>query len=208
MIRWLAILLAFLIGSAVQAETCTVRVHGMDITIDSDQFVDDDLEVSTGEAWYRAPGNLFRSLTDREPTCTSDVTLTFMASLTETYTPNGYCLDLEDSDVGYLLVPGERNFRGMCVKTVCERIEGTADELNDISGRLTHLFGEPPSIGEIARAETLGATMVMGSEAFAQSQANAIASKVMLAALNAPELATAGTVALIAVNGAAFACGI
>ena len=205
MTRLLAILF-LLLPFAATAEVCTVRVHAMDITIDSAQFVDDDLSISTGETLLSAPRRMLSGLRGTLPPCSSDTTLTFMGSLMETYTPNGYCLEFGDKDVGFLLLPGTRNFRGRCEKTTCERINVAADEVSAINAQMRGIFGQPPSFEEIARAETLGAMAVKGTDRFLRSKLNNAATMTIFTALGAPELLIASSVTVVALQGAAFLC--
>ena len=205
MTRLLALLFLLLPFSAA-ADVCTVRVHGMDITIDSTQFTDDDLTVSTGEQLMTAPKQLWANLRGSLPPCSSNTTLTFMGSLMETYTPNGYCLEFGDNDAGYLLLPGTRNFRGRCEKTTCERINVAADEASALNAQMRGIFGQPPSFEEIARAETLGAMAVKGTDRFLRGKLNNAATMTIFTALGAPELLIASSVTVVALQGAAFLC--
>ncbi len=201
-----AIVLAMALPMAAQAAECSVRVHAIDIVIDDAQFTDDDLSVSSGEKLLTAPSRLWSGLTGRLPRCSSDVTLTFMAGLMETYTPHGYCLEYGDREVGYLLLPGERNFRGRCVKTTCERIDAAAEDLSAITDSIRHVFGTPPSLDEIARSETMGALALKGTDRFVRSSLNTVASQRLTSALAAPEVLGAAAVTVVALKGAAFLC--
>ncbi len=178
----------------------------MDITIDTEQFADDDLSPGLRERLLRSPGRLMDRIKGDEPTCTSDVTLTFMASLTESYTSEGFCLDYTGDDVGYVMVPGEQNFRGRCERTTCQRVDMASDELKQVQDNMTHVFGQPPTPGEIRRAETFGAKLLQGSDRFLRTQANGAASVALTAALGTPAIAAAGIVTLVAVEGSAFLC--
>ncbi|OUD08684.1 hypothetical protein BVC71_12190 [Marivivens niveibacter] len=205
MTRLLALLFLLLPLSAA-ADVCTVRVHGMDITIDAEQFTDDDLTVSTGEQLMTAPKQMWANLRGTLPPCSSNTTLTFMGSLMETYTPNGYCLEYGDNDAGYLLLPGSRNFRGRCERTTCERVNAAADEVSAINTQMRSIFGRPPSFEEIARTETLGAMAIKGSDRLLRGQLNNIATTAIFTALGAPEILAASTVTVVALQGAAFLC--
>ena len=188
------------------AETCSVRVHGMDVVIDETQFVDKELGTGRSERLWSAPERWFSELTGRRPQCRSDVTLTFMASLVETYTASGYCLDLADNDVGYLLLPGERNFRGRCVKTTCEKLVLASEEVEAVNDALSTILGSPPDIEEIARAESLGAMIVKGSDRYIRKKLNATLRSTILTTIGGPHAAAATALTVVALKSATYLC--
>ena len=195
-----------LLPTLTRADECLVRVQALDIVIDSEQFEDDDLTPSKRETLLNWPSRVMDKASGHTPACTSDVTLTFMASLNEVYTSNGYCLEYVDDEVGYIMLPGDRNFRGRCTKTTCERLTGATEDLAAINDRMTSVFGEAPTLEEMARAETPNAMLVQGTDRFIRSKLNATASTALLTALGAPHIATASALTVVAVGGTSFLC--
>ncbi len=188
------------------AQTCTVRVNALDVEIDEGFFADDDLDATRRERLLGWPRRSLSRALGNPPPCQSDTVLVFMAELTEIYRAEGYCLQYGDADSGFLLIPGERNFRGRCTRTTCDRVQGAAAEMIRLSEGVSTIFGEPPDPDEIARSDSAGAMLVSGSERFIRRRLNNAASGAFLTALSAPPVAAATAVTVVAVGGGVFLC--
>jgi hypothetical protein len=118
----------------------------------------------------------------------------------------GYCLT-QDDKTGFFLVPGERNFRGLCRTTVCERVNTTKAETLAVTksianAALTTVTGPAAAV---AVAHKSGAMILSGSASTLITNLNATSSAVVTA-LSTPAALTAVGVSVLAVGGAVYMC--
>lgn len=168
------------------AELCQVRIEAFDFRIDP--------EVLEADANWRE-GLLTLPRWSRERTCNSAEIYAFMEGLADL---DGKCMAYADDDAGYVFLTGERNFRGRCAKTACERVNDTKENL----GALTlAIMGKVVDIAE----HPTGAVIVSGaSDTIIASIGSA--SSAAVAALSTPTVLAVTTVSAVAVGGAVYIC--
>ncbi len=196
-------LLLLLWPALASAQICAVRVNAMDVEIDESAWADDDLAVSRRESLLTWPSRAISRIAGTTPQCRSETVLTFMADLTSVWASSGYCLEEGDADVGYLLVPGERNFRGRCAKTTCDRVLGTADDLTELKDGIDGIFVGPPDPLETLRDDGAGALIVQASRSYFLGR---LKSTVLAAAMSQPAVLAAAAVTVVAVGGGVYVC--
>lgn len=201
-----AALIALGAGSAF-AETCNVRINAMDIAVDPALFVDKSTSATRRERMLAWPGRNLSWLRGNNPACPSNVTLTFLAQLEGLPDTNGYCLAEGDAQSGWLLVPGERNFRGRCSVSTCERVNGTASDLTALTTTVTEFaYGERANEETTGVAHESGALLMSASRSTLQRTMEAGASTAIAAALSSPTALAATALTVTVVGGGVWLC--
>jgi hypothetical protein len=132
----------------------------------------------------------------------------FLATTMRLDQTEGYCLAQDDAQ-GWLLVPGARNFRGRCTRTVCDRVNILADGMAALGtamlGLATGREIETDADAVTAVAHGTGAVLVSGrASAVAASLGQAGAA--LGTALATPSAAAGTAVTVIGVGGAVYLC--
>lgn len=201
----LAILLAALAGAA-QAQSCVARVNAQELIIVPEAMgapspgLRERLLMWPDRTWDRAWGE--------RVTCDSATVTHFLATTMRLDQTEGYCL-AEDEAEGFLLVPGEANFRGRCTRTACQRVEAAAEGGvavgQSILGLATGREVETGGDAVVAVAHGTGAFLVTG-QAPAVATALGQAGAWVATALGTPAALGAGAVTVMAVGGALYMC--
>ena len=203
--RLLAILLLALPGAA-QAQSCVARVNAQELIVvpeaigAPDPGLRERLLMWPDRTWDRAWGD--------RVACDSATVTHFLAATMRLDQTEGYCL-AEDEAEGFLLVPGEANFRGRCTRTACQRVEAAAEGgvavgqsiLGLATGREVQTAGDAVT----AVAHGTGAALISG-QASAVASALGQAGGAAGAALATPAAAGAAAVTVMAVGGAVYLC--
>jgi hypothetical protein len=209
-LRWAGCLAAALTvfgTDAAFADTCNVRINAMDITVDPDQFSDDSATATRRERALAWPTRKLSRLRGNTPACPSNVTLTFLAQMEGLPDTTGYCLAEGDAASGWLLVPGARNFRGRCSVSTCERVNGTAADLQGLTATVTQFaYGERTSGDTTSVAHSSGAVLMSASRATLQRTLEAGASTALAAAMSTPTALAATALTVTAVGGGVWLC--
>lgn len=160
MIRLLAALI--LAAGAAEAQSCVARVNAQELIIVPDAFdapapgMAERLTTWPRRTWDRAWG---------ERTACDSATITRFLGLTLALEETkGFCL-AEDGEEGWLLVPGEANFRGRCRVSVCERVNAGADFAGDVAAGITDALvpgALDPDSGVEAVAHGTGSLILSG----------------------------------------------
>lgn len=185
------------------ADICAIRVNAMDVEIDESVWEDDDLATSRRENLMTWPSRAVSRIAGTTPECRSETVLTFMADLTSVWASAGYCLEEGDDEVGYLLVPGERNFRGRCAKTTCDRVLGAADDLTALTSDINAVFAGPPDPLETLRDDGAGSMVLQASRGYLLGR---LRSTVLATAMSQPAVVAAAAVTVVAVGGGVWVC--
>jgi hypothetical protein len=192
---------------AAQDRACITRVNHQDIVIAPGAIVADP-EVGLRERLWTLPNLTWNRLWGTPAPCDSATTLAFVSGILGYGETHGFCLNVEDSE-GFLLVPGARNFRGLCRRTVCDRVNLIAAEAGAVLGRMTEIVTgrevETAQDGLRALASGTGAMLLSGNgpamvEVLGQTGAG------LGAALSAPGVAAATAVTVLTVSGAVYVC--
>lgn len=205
----LALTLAFLAGPVLaQDRACIARVNHLDIAIAPGAILADP-DPSLRERLLTWPGNLWNRAWGQPAACDSETTIAYLAGILALDEIDTHCLAEAPGDGGWLLVPGERNFRGRCYRTICDRVNETADSGADLARGITRLATgeEVDTLGEgvTAFASASGAMMVTGRASLVLAALGEGAGA-LFTVLSAPAAAGAAAVSVVAVGGAVYVC--
>lgn len=192
---------------AAQDRACVTRVNHQDIIIAPGAIIAEP-DVGLRERLWTLPNVSWNRLWGTPAACDSATTLAFVSGVLGYAETDAFCLTLEDSE-GFLLVPGARNFRGLCRSTVCDRVNLIAADAGSVLGRMTEIVTgheiDSAQDGLRALASGTGAMLLSGNgpamvEVLGQTGA------VLGAALSAPGVAAATAVTVLTVGGAVYVC--
>lgn len=179
-------LIAGLMPSLALADLCQTRIEAIDLEIDPDVL---DADATWRERLITLPR------LSRKRQCNSAEIYAFMQGLADLDTS---CMAYADDETGYVFLPGERNFRGRCTKTACERVNDTKENLGGLTdailGKVAGVTENPAGALVISGASDT----IIGSVGTASAQA--------LALLSSPSVLAATTVSAVAVGGAVYIC--
>lgn len=168
------------------ADLCQTRIEAVDLEIDP-------AVLNADVTWRESLLSLPR--VSRKRACNSAEIYAFMQGLTDL---EGKCMAYADEDTGFVFLTGERNFRGRCSKTACQRVNDTKENLGALTATL---FGKVTDIAE----NPAGAIIVSGASDTILGAAGT-ASTAAIAALSTPTVLAATTVSAVAVGGAVYIC--
>ncbi len=205
--RVLALLsMVVLAAPASAAETCIVKVNALDITVDPAAFATPGVTATRRERLLNWPSHLWNKALGNPNDCPGDTQLVFLTNLFDLPDSDGYCLLDGGSDVGFLLVPGDRNFRNRCVQTTCDRVVAAADGLAEVTASATRLVNGPPSPQLDTLQHATGALLLTGPRAVLRQNLGAAAATVVGAAMSSPAAIAATSLTVVGVGGAVFVC--
>lgn len=201
----LAVLFAAFAGAA-QAQSCVASVNAQELILVPEAMgapspgLRERLLTWPQRSWDRAWGE--------RVACDSAAIMHFLATTTQLDQTEGYCLAQDEAE-GWLLVPGARNFRGRCTKTVCDRVNVVAGQAVGLGAAIAGLVAGRPieSGGDAvsAVAHGTGAMLVTG-QAPAVATSLGQAAGTLGTALSTPAAAGAAAVTVMAVGGAVYLC--
>lgn len=207
---WLSgLFLALALPMAAQAQSdgCVARVDHRDIIIAPGA-------VEGGASSWRErimgwPTGLWNQAWGNPQPCDSGTTIAFLAGISALEDVDTMCLAEAPDDGGWLLVPGQRNYRGHCQGKICTTVNTAVGGGAAIARDVTRLATgrEVDSLGEgvSAIASSSGAMMLTGQSSTVMGLLGQGAAAVT-SALSAPILAGAAAVTVVAVGGAVYAC--
>lgn len=206
MFRTFVTLSLFILAAPVWAENCRAVVNGSDVVVVEANFPSFTDEVKTRERLLNWPSRKWNKAWGTPPACNSGVLFDYLATTVPEDDITGYCLNETDED-GYVLIPGERNFRGLCKKTVCERVNATRDETVDLTASIARSARDKVTQpgGATAIAHKSGAMILSGS-ASALAANLSTAGTTVGAALATPAAMAAVGVTVLSVGGAVYMC--
>ena len=203
----IAAVLSVFAATAAHADVCDIRVNAMDLPVDSEQFSAEDTTPTRRERMLAWPNQRLSRLRGNIPPCPSNVTLTFLAELEGLPDTDGYCMAEGDADTGWLLIPGERNFRGRCSVSACERVVGTAADLQGLTTTITQFaYGERTSDDTTSVAHASGALLMSASRTALQRTLKTGASTALAAAMSSPSAIAATALTVTVVGGTVWLC--
>ncbi len=196
-------------AASAQDSQCGTTVNATEIVIHPDDY---GAQATRRERLTRWPGKALSGLIGGLPDCDSATVIAYLAQTTAARDVDGYCL-AEDDATGFLLVPGERTYRGVCRRTTCERVNTVRDGAISGAGAVARTAGRiavgapdgPAEAAATAVAHGSGAAMVTGT---AGNLATALGSAggALVTALGAPVVAAAAAVTVVAVGGTVYIC--
>ncbi|QFT60261.1 hypothetical protein FIU94_15645 [Sulfitobacter sp. THAF37] len=206
MIRSSLVLLFLISATAANAERCRAFVNGSEVVIEAENFATFADTVKTREKLLNWPSAKWNRAWGSPPACLSGVLYDYLATTVPDNQIDGYCLT-KDDQTGYFLVPGERNFRGLCRSTVCERVNTTKAETvalsKSIASSAVATVTDPAAA--VAVAHKSGAMILSGSASTLIANVGNTSSAVVTA-LSTPAALTAVGVSVLAVGGAVYMC--
>ena len=202
---FLAFILVIVAGAA-QAQSCAAHVNAQELIVVPEAVgapsagLRERLRMWPSRTWDRAWGERVQ--------CDSATIIHFLATTMRLDQTEGYCL-AEDDRHGWLLVPGARNYRGRCTKTVCDRVNVVADGMEILGTTMMSLAAgrrvSSDTDAVTAVAHGTGAVLVSGqAPAVAASLGQSAAT--LGAALSVPAAAGAAAVTVIGVGGVFYLC--
>lgn len=206
MLRPLLALIIVFCASAASAERCRAVVNGSEVVVDSENFANFSDDVKRREKLLNWPARKWNKTWGTPAACDSGVLYDYLATTVPTEEIADYCLTSTE-DSGYFLIPGLRNFRGLCRKTVCERVNTTVDETAEISASIAQgavqAVTEPG--GARAIAHKSGAMILSGTAGTITANLGTTGTTLMTA-LSAPAVLAAAGVSVLAVGGTVYMC--
>ena len=206
-----AALLTLAAAGASHAESlCLAEVNGNEIVIDRDLLGDDAPKASLRERAFNWSASRIDALRGTPPACESELLINFLGTQVAADEVDGYCL-MPNEEQGFLLVPGERNFRGRCAKTTCDRVNVAKSTAVDITLKAAGLKETPPQPAETETdplrgiVHSSGAAILKGGSAYIASSLGS-ATTGLATALSTPAILAAATVSVVAVGGAVYLC--
>lgn len=206
MLRFMLVFIFVSFASHASAERCSALVNGSEIVVDSENFSTFADDVKRREKLLNWPSRKWNNAWGSPTACNSGVLYDYLATTVPTDEIADYCLTSAD-ETGYFLIPGPRNFRGLCSKTVCERVNTTVDETAAISKSIA--LGAVQTVTEPGAARAIahksGALILSGSVGTITTNLGTTGSALM-AALSTPAVVAAAGVSVLAVGGTVYMC--
>ena len=205
------LVLTVLLGgqATAQSRNCIAHVNHQELIIVAGTVVDGNGTTGLRERLFTWPSRTWDSAWGQAPECDSGVTIAFLANMLSLAETEGYCLAEVDDGPDFLLVPGERNFRGRCRSTVCDAVDMVADQSLAVAGTVTSILAgqriDSPAAGVTALASGSGAMLITGQTP-ALIAALGQGAAALTAALSAPTAAAAAAVTVVTVGGAVYVC--
>ena len=189
--------------TAASAQQCRTFVNGSEIVVDASAVDTGGSTENLRERALRWPSKTWNKAWGTPPPCKSSVTIAYLAQNAPEVDVAAHCLStLEDGS--FLLVPGKRNYRGLCRKTVCERVNTTKEEAIGITGRVVGTVKDTVA-GVSSVAHSSGATLLTGSTSYIASQLGSAGSTALTAAAT-PTTLTVVALGAVGIGGAIYLC--
>ena len=129
-------------ASAALADQCRATVNGDEVVIEADNFATFADEVKTREKLVNWPSRTWNRAWGSPVPCSSGVLYDYLATTVPDADISGYCLT-KSAESGYFLIPGARNYQGMCKTTLCEKVNTTKDQGVGIAASIASRLRSP-----------------------------------------------------------------
>jgi hypothetical protein len=206
--RWLLAMLLCLASQTAFAEAtvaCRAFVNGSEIVVKFDPSAS---AITRRERVLGWPGRLWNWGWGSPPNCNSEALIAYLSENVEADQIDGYCLSQSDEG-SYLLVPGERNFRGRCKKTTCELVNATKEEgLALAAGFGGLVVGTNTGLaagGVTIVTHSSGAMIATGTSGYIAGTLGGIGTTIG-GILSAPVVIGAAVVTVVVAGGAVYVC--
>lgn len=181
---------------------CQATVNETEVIVDRSLV---DSEITRREALLAWPDKAINRWRGTLPTCNSAELISHLAGTVPAEEIDGYCLATSETGE-YVLLPGPRNYRGLCRKTTCERVNATRDDAVAMTGSVARGVRDVATHpGTKAVTHGSGAMILSGTGASITTTLST-AGSTALTALTAPVALTAAAVTVVAVGGALYVC--
>jgi hypothetical protein len=187
-----------------QDQTCVARVNGTDIVVAAGAGFDGTGGTTLRERLLSWPRQTWNRALGAPVSCDSETIIAFLGAVLAVDQIDRYCLSYDAETDGFLLVPGVRNYRGRCQKTVCDRVNVAADQTTGFLGAMTQAIWTQQG-GLLGLTHSSGAMLLTGSSSALIETVGGAATSV-LAALSTPAAMTATAVTVVAVGGGVYVC--
>lgn len=190
---------------------CTASVNGRETVVTYDDELAFDTKLGTRERLSRWPGRVWNKAWGTPPACDSRVLFTYLSVELPPKETEGYCLQRDPDDDGWLLVPGARGATAQCSVTTCDRVNAAADGAIDTGAALAELMLTPPPSPAEAVAEpsrllhSSGALVLKGTADWLATSIGTAAPGVT-AALTGPVALGAAAASVVVIGGAVYVC--
>jgi hypothetical protein len=188
-----------------QDQGCVARVNGTDMVVAAGAVITDPDGVTLRERLLGWPRQTWNQAWGAPRTCDSETTIAFLGAVLAVEQIDQYCLSFDAETDGFLLVPGARNFRGRCQKTVCERVNIARDQTTGFLGGMMQAVLQPPQTGLLGLTHSSGAMLLTGQRGVLLDTLGTTATSVT-AALSTPAAMTAAAVTVMTVGSAVYVC--
>lgn len=192
--------------AAAEVRHCQAKVNGREVIVDYEPSAEQDFQVTRRESLSRWPGRVWNWAWGEPAVCNSAVLTAYLGQTLAADEIEGYCLDSAEAG-GFLLVPGERNYRGRCTRTACERVTTTAQQAANLGAYIggVALGANEAGSGLRAIAHSSGASFLLGQSGTFAGAAQA-AGGALATALSAPSVLAATAATVVVVGGAVYVC--
>lgn len=190
---------------------CSATVNGRETVVTYDDDLDFATRLGARERMSRWPGRVWDRAWGAPPDCDSRVLFTYLSVELPPEEIEGYCLDPDPYDEGWLLVPGERGETARCSVTTCDRVNAAADAALGTGAAVASLMlATPPSPAEaVADPERLlhssGAMILTGTAEWLAATMSTAAPGVT-AALTGPAAIGAAAASVVVIGSAVYVC--
>ena len=178
------------------AELCQTRVEAADLQIYPEVL---DSSVTWRESLLSLPNAGASAISGNLRQCHSGDIYAFLDGLADM---DGKCLVEADADTGYVILTGERNYRGRCTKTVCQRVNDTKENLGAVT---SSLVSGAVGVVDTAASHPAGALVITGAADTIVASVGTVSASA-LAVLSTPAVLAATTVSAVTVGGAVYIC--
>lgn len=199
-----AVTLLFLAAPAM-ADQCRAFVNGDEVIVEADNFQTFAEDVKRREKLLNWPSRTWNRAWGAPVACDSGVLYDYLATTIPDDDIQGYCLT-ESPESGFFLVPGERNFRGTCKKTFCEKVNTTKEQGLAVASSMTATLASNVKTAGLNAIMHGSGAMIMTGSASSISTSLGTAGSSTLTALSAPAVLGAAAVSVVAVGGAVYMC--
>ena len=192
--------------AGAEVRHCRAEVNGREVVVDYEPTEDRDFRVTPREGMARWPGRVWNWTWGEPATCNSAVLTAYLGQTLAADEIERYCLKPAEAG-GFLLVPGERDYRGHCARTVCERVNATAQEAADLGVLIGGAVLGTNETGTDLRAiaHSSGASFLLGQSGTLAGAVEA-AGGALAAALSTPAVLAASAATVAVVGGAVYVC--
>ena len=207
MLRAALFLILFAIPAAAETSRCLATVNGSEVVVDYEPA--SAAPVTRRERALGWPGRVWNRAWGTPPACDSGVLIAYLGQTLAADEIEGYCLAADAEAETFLLVPGERNYRGRCRRTACERVNAAAGDALAASGAVARTVTDIATGRSDSRlsavAHSSGAAILSGNAGPISTALSGIAPSVV-AVLTAPATLAAAAVSVVTIGGVVYVC--